>query len=73
MEEPNLVLICAIAFVAVMVLLGFEALVIGLVARLFPHRKPDREVVTAVIQEAVAVRFPGATVLAIEEVKSHKN
>lgn len=73
MEEHNLMWICVIAFVAVMVLLGFEAFLIGLIARLFPARRPDREVVADVIQRAVAGRFPGATVVAVEEVNPDGN
>jgi hypothetical protein len=73
MNEPNLLLICAIAFVAVMVLLGFEALVIGLIVRLFPARRSDHDVMTEVIQRAVAERFPGAAVVAVEEVNPDRN
>jgi hypothetical protein len=72
MEEPNLVLICAIAFVAVMVILGFEALVIRLITRLFPQHKPDLEAIAEVIQQAVVGRFPGAKVVSVEEVNPQK-
>lgn len=68
MEEHNLILICAIAFVAVMAILGFEALVIRLIGQLFPEKKPDLETVAEVIQKAVADRFPGAKVVSVEEV-----
>ncbi len=72
MNEPNLLLICAIAFAAVMALLGFEALVIRLIARLFPARRADHEVMAEVIQRAVAERFPGAKVVAVEEVNQER-
>lgn len=73
MEEPNLVLICAIAFVAVMALLGFEAVVIGLITRFFPKQKSDGELVAEVIQTAVAGQFPGANVVTIEEAELKKS
>jgi hypothetical protein len=69
MNDPNLISICVVAFIAVMVLLGFEALVICLIARFFPERKPEAEVVTEAIQQAVEGRFPGARVVAVEELK----
>ena len=72
MEETNLLLICAIAFVAVMVILGFEALVIRLITQLFPQCKSDLEAVAEVIQQAVAGRFPGAKVVSVKEVTPQK-
>jgi hypothetical protein len=73
MNEPNLVAICAIAFVAVMALLSFEALVISLICRLFPALKSDQQLVAEVIEQAVSHKFPGAKVIAIEEVEPSKN
>lgn len=55
-----------------MALLGFEALVIRLIARLFPARRADHEVMAEVIQRAVAERFPGAKVVAVEEVNQER-
>jgi hypothetical protein len=73
MNEPNLVSICAIAFVAVMVLLSFEALIISLISRLFPALKSDQQLVVEVIEQAVSHKFPGAKVVAVEEVDSQTN
>lgn len=73
MNEPNLVYICVIAFIAVMLLLSFEALVISLISRLFPARKSDRELVAEVIEQAISKQFPGAKVVAVEEVDPKKN
>ena len=70
MNEPNLFSICVIAFIAVMALLSFEALVIYLISRIFPARKSDRELVADVIERAVSSQFPGAKVVAVEEVDS---
>jgi hypothetical protein len=72
MNETNLLSICAIAFVAVMVLLSFEALVISLITRLFPALKSDQQLVTEVIEQAVSHKFPGATVVAVDEVDPEK-
>ena len=73
MNELNLVTICVIAFIAVMLLLSFEALVISLISRLFPALKPDSELVAEVIQQAVSKKFPGAKVVAVDEVDSKKS
>ena len=70
MNELNLVSICIIAFIAVMVMLSFEAVVISLISRLFPARKSDRELVSEVIEQAVTQQFPGATVVAVDEVET---
>lgn len=73
MNEPNLVSICVIAFIAVMILLSLEALVISLISRLFPSLKSDTELVAEVIEQAVAKQFPGAKVVAIDEVDSKES
>ena len=70
MNELNLVSICIIAFIAVMVMLSFEAVVISLISRLFPARKSDRELVSEVIEQAVSQQFPGAKVVAVDEVET---
>ncbi len=69
MNEPNLLSICAIAFVAVMLLLGLQALIIRLMTQWFPERKSDQELITQAIQQAVTDRFPGAKVVAVDEFK----
>ena len=66
-DEPNLLSVCVIAFVAVMLLLGFEAVVIRAIAWLFPDQKPDDELVLEAIQQAVQSRFPGARVVSVED------
>jgi hypothetical protein len=69
MSEPSLLSICVIAFVAVMLLLGFEALIIRLMSQLFPERKSELQLATEAIQQAVEGRYPGARVVAVEAVK----
>lgn len=72
MNEPQMqlsvVLVCLIAFVVVMVLLGFLAGVIRLIENAFPHRKSDEEVVREVLQQAVESAIPGARVSAFTEI-----
>jgi hypothetical protein len=58
-----------IAFVAVMLLLALEAVIIHLIGTAFPERRSDADLVTEVVQRAIESRFPGARVVAIEEVK----
>ena len=54
--------------VAVFVLLGFLAVLIELMTRLFPERQlPIDPAVAAAISSAVAAIFPGAHVTRIEE------
>ena len=71
MEEVNLFLVCAIAFAAVMLLLGFLAGVMSVMTRLLPVAHVDGDspdaAVLAAIQSVVASRFGGARVVRIEE------
>lgn len=67
MGAPSLLSVCVIAFVAVMLLLGFEAAIIRLIAWLFPERRTDTDLVTEAIQQALESRFPGARAVTVEE------
>ncbi len=70
MTEPNLVLVCTIAFAVVFVLLFLLALVIQALALLFPeHEETDPAVLCATIQAAVTATHPGARVTRIEETR----
>lgn len=73
MSEESLIVICCIAFGAVMILLGLLAAVIQGIARLFgddgnegggPAADPA---MIAAIQNAVAMKLPGSRVVRIEE------
>ena len=69
--EENLILICCIAFLAVVVLLGMLAVIIHVTVRCFPVRKPDRidpAIVTA-IGKAVTAHWPGARVSGLQEIR----
>ena len=66
--EPNLLIVCIIAFIAVMLLLSFLAVVMSLITRVFPVQVQDEGIepgVVAAIQSVVAQI--GAVVTHIEE------
>ncbi len=65
--ETNLITTCAIAFVAVMSLLGGMAVVIRLLTALFPDEsaEADASLMTA-LETAVNEAFPGASVVSVE-------
>jgi hypothetical protein len=66
--EPSLVVVCATAFAAVVVLLSFLAGVIRLLSVAFPHREERFDAaVLAAITTAAAVAYPGSEVTAVEE------
>ena len=70
--ENNLILICAIAFAAVLTILSLLAGVIADICKLFPVKAtdlPDPSAEEAVLQ-AVTKAFPGCRVSEIREVKS---
>lgn len=70
MQEPNLILICAVAFAAVLLLLSILAGLIHLVTRLFPEKSEQTDAaVIAAIHTAVSSKIPGAKVTRIEEIK----
>ena len=69
MDETSLITICVTAFLAVFVLLITLAVVIRLIAAVFPSRdRADDAVLAAAISAAVGTIFPGARVSRIEEV-----
>ena len=73
MNDPNLWLICLIAFTMVMALLGSLALVMAGITRLFPIRESHRPagvdpMIVAAIQSVAATQL-GAVVTRIEERK----
>ena len=70
--EDNLLLICAIAFVAVLTILSLLAGVIAGICKIFPVNSadlPDPGAEEAVLQ-AIDKVFPGCRVSAIREIKS---
>ena len=71
--EENLYSVCIIAFTAVMLLLAAEALIIRLISRLFPQRKAETEWIAMAVQKTLDGPFPGARVVAVEEVESNRN
>jgi hypothetical protein len=67
MTEPNLLLICAAAFTAVIVLLSVLAALIRLLTALFPVADGPDAAVLAAITAAHARAFPGRVIKNIEE------
>ena len=68
MPEPSLVSMCLTAFSAVFILLIALALVIRLIAWVFPVAQSDDEAVLAgAIAATVAAAYPGMRVTRIEE------
>ncbi len=68
MDATLLLSACAVAIVAVFVLLSGLAAVMAGITRLFPERFTDLDpVIVAAISNAVAVISPGARVTRIEE------
>ena len=68
MIEPNLLVICLIAFIAVITILALMAIVIHLLSIIFPERLSKVDpVVVAAISSTVTSLLSGARVTRIEE------
>ncbi len=69
MTEPDLLVICAAAFVAVIALLSFLAGVIRLLTAIFPVPDDIDAAVVAAVSSAAARAFPGTRVTNIKEIR----
>jgi len=70
MPEPNLILVCAVAFATVLTLLSILAGLIHLITLMFPEKeKESDDAVIAAINTAVSASIPGARVTNIEEIE----
>jgi hypothetical protein len=72
MTEISLLLVCAVAFLAVTLILGVLAGVIRLLTALFPERPSDEsddEPWIAAVHAAVALAHPGARITNVEETR----
>jgi len=70
MPEPNLILVCAVAFATVLTLLSILAGLIHLITLMFPEKeKESDDAVIAAINTAVSTSIPGARVTNIEEIE----
>jgi len=70
MPEPNLIVVCAVAFVTVLTLLSILAGLIHLMTLLFPQPEEASDAaVIAAINTAVSTAIPGARVTHIEEIE----
>jgi hypothetical protein len=68
--DPNVLSSCVLSFIAVFILLGVLALLIRIIAALFPDgsERSDSALVAA-IHTAAAVKFPEARITRIEEIR----
>ncbi|MEX2466572.1 MAG: hypothetical protein WD995_06655 [Gemmatimonadota bacterium] len=67
MTEPNLFVVCAAAFVAVLTLLSLLAGMIRLLAALFPPEEVQDALLIAAIAATAAQVYPGTRVTHIQE------
>jgi hypothetical protein len=67
MTEPNLLIICAAAFIAVIVLLSLLAGIIRILTLLFPVPDDADAALIAAITSAHAGAYPGTRITRIEE------
>jgi hypothetical protein len=67
MAEPNLLIICAAAFIAVIVLLSVLAATIRILTTLFPVPDDTDAALVAAIAAAHAGAYPGTRITRIEE------
>lgn len=67
MTDPNLLVVCAAAFVAVLTLLSLLAGVIRGLTALFPHVEPQDAAVLVAIASVAASAYPGRKVTNIQE------
>jgi hypothetical protein len=70
MTEPNLLVICVFAFIAVFLLLSALALVMRVLTSVFPLQEdgPDAALLAAV-SAAAAVAYPGMRISTVEETR----
>lgn len=69
MTDPNLLVICAAAFIAVIVLLSFLAGVIRVLTALFPVVDDADAALVAAISSAAARAYPGTRITNIKEIR----
>ena len=70
MNQPELLVICLSAFVAVFLLLGFLAAVMRMLIAVFPQKVGGIDSATiAAVTAAAAYAFPGTKVTKVEEIR----
>jgi hypothetical protein len=67
MTQPDLLIVCAAALIAVFTLLGTLAGVIRLLTSIFPEPTDDDAALLAAVSAAASARHPGMRVTRIEE------
>ena len=70
MNQPELLVICLSAFVAVFVLLSFLAVVMRVLIAVYPEKVGGIDAATiAAVSAAAAYAFPGTKVTKVEEIR----
>jgi len=69
MTEPNLLVICAAAFTAVIMLLSFLAAIIRVLTAVFPVVDDADAALIAAISSAAARAYPGTRITNIKELR----
>jgi hypothetical protein len=70
MEDPNLLLICLSALIAVFILLAILALIMRLIITFFPEKILESDsAVFAAVASVIANFYPGTKISKIEEIK----
>jgi len=70
MESPDLLIICASAFIAVFVLLAFLAIVMRIITVLFPQKAASTDAVAiAAVASVISTLYPGTRITKVEELR----
>lgn len=70
MNQPDLLIICTSAFVAVFLLLSFLAIVMRILISVYPQEEQGIDAGTiAAVSAAAAYAFPGTRVTNVEEIR----
>jgi hypothetical protein len=70
MNQPDLLIICTSAFVAVFLLLSFLAIVMRILISVYPQEEKGIDAGTiAAVSAAAAYAFPGTRVTNVEEIR----
>ncbi len=70
MTEPSVLIVCIMAFIAVILVLSLLAVLFALLTRLFPAETEGMDAgVVAAINTAAAAAYPGSRITEIEEVR----
>jgi hypothetical protein len=70
MESPDLLIVCASAFIAVFALLAMLALVMRVIIVLFPQKAVTTDAVAiAAVASVISTLYPGTRITKVEELR----